>query len=168
LITLNQMTQLGRALLDAELSTKHLEAQLKDAKEHERLLREETVPSAMAELGVESITLDTGEKLTVTQEVYAQISSEKKLDAYKWLDDKGFGGLIKTAVEISFGKEDREKAGVLFEQLRANGYAPDLDMSIHASTLKSFIKERLANGEEFPLDLFGARAIFVAKIKATK
>lgn len=168
MISMNEMAALARALVDAEAGTAEAERALKDAKEHERLLREETLPSAMQELGVEKIALETGQVISLKQEVYASIPAAQKTAVFKWLDDRGFGGLIKTEVAVPFDKEHREAAVELYEKLVKAGLAPDLTMNIHAQTLKAFIKEQLATGKEFPLDLFGARAIFEATVKTPK
>ena len=52
----------------------------------------------------------------------------------------------------------------LSERLRAMGLQPSLDQSVHAQTLKAFLKEQLAMGTNIPLDLFGARPVWTAKL----
>jgi len=164
MITLNEMSALARALLDAESATKDAEQALKDAKERERLIREETIPSAMQELGLESLVLDTGQKLKVQQEVYASIPAANKQAAYRWLNDNGFGGLIKVEVDASFGKGDQDKALELYSELSGRGLQASFDESVHAQTLKAFLKEQISQGNDIPLDLFGARPVWAAKI----
>lgn len=164
MISLNEMSALARALLDAESKTKDAEQALKDAKERERLIREETIPSAMQELGLESLVLDTGQKLKVQQEVYASIPAANKQAAYRWLNDNGFGGLIKVEVGVAFGKGDQENALDLFNKLTGLGLQASLDEGVHAQTLKAFLKEQISQGNDIPLDLFGARPVWAAKI----
>lgn len=163
-ISLNDMSALARALLDAEAASKDAEQALKDAKERERVIREETIPSAMQELGLESLTLDTGQKLKVQQEVYASIPAANKQAAYRWLNEHGFGGLIKVEVDASFGKGDQEKALELYNELTGRGLQASFDESVHAQTLKAFLKEQISQGNDIPLDLFGARPVWAAKI----
>lgn len=164
MITLTEMSSLARALLDAEKRTKDAEQALKDAKERERVIREETIPSAMQEMGLESITLETGQKLKVQQEVYAAIPAANKQAAFKWLNENGFGGLIKVEVDASFGKGEQEKALELYQELTGRGLQASFDESVHAQTLKAFLKEQISAGKDIPLDLFGARPIWAAKI----
>lgn len=168
MISMNEMAALARALVDAEEDTARAQQALKDAKERERVLREETLPSALQELGVEKLTLESGQVISMKQEVYASIPNHQKPLVYKWLDDHGFGGLIKTEIALQFDKDSRDQAVEVYEQLAGEGLSPDLTMNIHAGTLKAFIKEQLAKGDEFPLDLFGARAIFEATVKQPK
>lgn len=165
MITLDNMSEMASALLEAEQKTKAADEVLKKAKEHERILREETIPSAMHELGFESIKLDSGQKITVRQDVYASIPVAKRDMAYTWLTSNGFGGLIKTEVSTTYDRGDLEKAIVFCHELQELGLKATLKQSVHAQTMKAFLREQLANGENVPLDLFGARPVFVTKIK---
>ena len=163
-ITLNEMTDLANALVAAEAAAADLENQLKLAKERARVLREETVPSAMQELGLKDLTLATGQKLAIKQDVYASIPAECKAAAMKWLNDNGFSGLIKVGVQTDFGKGDAERAYTLFAELRDRGLPVQYGESVHPQTLKAFLREQIAKGANVPLDLFGAHPIWTTKI----
>lgn len=163
-ISLDQMAALARAMVDADASVEQAEASLKEAKERARILREETIPSAMQELGLEELKLDTGQKLSVKQDVYASIPSAQKDAAFQWLEDNGFGGLIKVEVAADFRKGEADQAAELFKELQQRGLQVGLDQSVHAQTLKAFLREQLAAGTNVPLDLFGARPVWTAKL----
>jgi len=163
-ITVDELSSLAGALIDADLEVDKAEEKLKEAKEYARTIREETIPAAMQEMGVESITLNTGQKLSVKQEVYAQIPSAQKAQAYKWLDDNGFGGIIKISVKVDYGKGEQEDAVALMEELQARGLNADGDQAVNAMTLKAFLKEQISKGTDIPLELFGARPVWQAKI----
>lgn len=182
MISLSEMTEAAQTLVAAEQATAEAEQALKDAKERERLLREETLPGMMAELGVEKMTLQDGNEITVKQEVYASIPEHRKTEAYKWVEDNGFGGIIKTVVAVPFGRGEMEQAINLLDELATMGITNGtIDRSIHAQTLKAFLKERLAEMQEIagsedpeddrkvvPLELFGARPVMSAKVKQKK
>lgn len=190
------MTEAAQTLVLAEQATEAAETALKEAKERERLLREETLPGMLNELGVENLTLLDGSAISMKQEVYCSITEEKKAEAFKWIEDNGFGGIIKTVVSVPFGKGEIEKAMDLLVALEEmdipSGY---IDRSVHAQTLKAFVKERLGEMGEvaaeqearkseppselkelldemeparnvIPLELFGARPVMTAKVKA--
>lgn len=163
-ISLDQMAALARALVDADGSVEQAELNLKEAKERARVLREETIPSAMQELGLEELKLDTGQKLSVKQDVYASIPSAQKDAAFQWLEDNGFGGLIKVEVAADFRKGEAENAMALFKELQERGLQVGFDQSVHAQSLKAFLREQLAAGTNVPLDIFGARPVWTAKI----
>lgn len=168
MISLNDMAELAKSLVEAQELTKKTEQLLKDVKERERVLVEETIPGALQELGVKELTLDTGEVISLKQEVYASLTEERKPAAFKWLDEHKFGGMIKTDLTISYAKADYEEAKEKCKELMDEGLSPTLEQSVHAQTLKAFIKEQIATVDPkvpFPLDLFGARVVFQAKIK---
>lgn len=163
-ISVNDMANLAKSLVDADAAIDAAEDALRNAKEHARILREETIPSAMQELGIESLTLDTGQKMKIQQEVYASIPSGNKNAAFQWLNDNGFGGLIKVEVITAYGKGEQTDAMQLVAELQHRGLEASFDQSVHAQTLKAFIKEQLSIGTNVPLDLFGARPVWAAKI----
>lgn len=181
-ITVNELTDAAQQLLRAESETESAEAALKAAKERERVLREETLPNMMQELGVEKIVLTDGNELTCKQEVYASISADRKEPAFNWLETNGYGGLIKTTVSLDFARNELEKAQELIDELAELGYTNVLlDRNINPQTLKAFLRERLAEPKtEFTeeekadgmsplsLELFGARAVMTAKLKLKK
>ena len=164
-ISLDDMAQLARALVDADAAVSNAEQALKDAKETARLLREETIPSAMQEMGLEEVKLSTGQKISVKQDVYASIPAANKDRAYEWLNENGFDGLIKLEVSSQFPRGAQDAAFELYEFVKDRGLGqPKIDQSVHAQTLKAFIKEQLSKGANIPLDLFGARPVWTAKI----
>lgn len=182
-ITVNELTAAAQMLVAAEVATAAAEAEHKTAKERERVLREETLPAMMQELGVEKMLLTDGSEITCKQEVYASVPENRKAEAYGWLEANGHGGLIKMLVSVEFGRGELEKAGVLFKELQGAGHDPQFKRDVHSQTLKAFLKEQLATpkaAEDFTeeelaqgcsplsLEMFGARAVMTAKVKAKK
>jgi len=164
MVTIDDISNLANALISADAKVEEAEALVKVLKEKARVLREETIPAVMQELGLEKIVLTTGQMLTVKQDVYAAIPADSKKIAYTWLNEHGFGGLIKISVDVEYGKGEAEAAVELFKELQARGLAARAEESVHAQTLKAFLREMLAKGTEFPMDIFGARPVWVAKI----
>ena len=187
MITMDQMVEAAEQLLAAESSTAKAEQALKEAKEAERILREETIPGMFSELGIEKMSLKDGSTFGVKQEVYASIPEHKKPEVFAWLTKYGFEGIIKTEVQVPFGKGEIERAKELLDALAELGITNGvLDRSIHPQTLKAFLREQLEAAaeavdmeagdpvdvvdadEEKPvldLELFGARAVMSATVK---
>lgn len=165
MISMNELSALAGALVEAERDVESAEALLKSRKETARRLREESLPAAMQELGLSKVRLESGETIEVKQDVYASIPAEKKEAAYAWLEQHDFGGLIKTAVSVDFGRGELDEAKGFLLRLQGEGFAPDFSRSIHAQTLKAFLNEQIRDGKDIPLDLFGAMPVFVAKVK---
>jgi len=165
-LNVEQIVALANALVSADRDVELAETQLKAAKEQARRLREETIPAAMQELGIDQLVLETGFKLTIKQDVYASIPAERKVEAFDWLERNGFGGLIKVDVTTKFGKGDFETAKRLVAELQQRGLTPDINQSVHAQTLKAFLREQLASATNIPLELFGAQPVWTAKLSS--
>jgi hypothetical protein len=166
-ITLAEVSALCSAMIEAEREVELEEEALKAAKERVRQLKEESIPMAMQELGIDSMKLTTGQKVSIKQDVYAAIPAAQRGEAYAWLEDNGFGGLIKTNVSVQFGKGEMDNAKNAITILQKVGLAPELTQSVHAQTLCAFLREQLADAESskaLPLDLFGARPCWTTKI----
>ena len=165
MVSLKQLVAAAEMLLQQNKLVTDAETKLKELKEKARCLREETIPNAMAELTITKLALDSGQELTVTQEVYAAIPANKTTEAFEWLNNNGFGGIIKTEVKTIYGKGERGKAEKLATKLCNEGLNAAFKESVHPSTLKAFLKEQIRDGNPCPLDLFGARPVMIAKIK---
>ena len=164
-ISMEQITQLAKTLLEADKKISLVEEELRKVKAHGRQLREETIPSAMQELGLASIKLSTGQTLTIKQDVYASIPEDNKTQAFGWLEEHGDGDLIKSIVKINFGRGELVEAGKLVDQLENRGMEPQFDERIHPQTLKAWLRDKISRGISVPLDLFGARPVWIATIK---
>ncbi len=165
---LKKLARLAKDLIHAEHEVDRLTEELRLATERARIIREETIPNVMLEEEIKEITLDSGERLKVDQEVYCQIPANGKEKAYKWLNSHGHGGLIKTEVTISYGKGELKKAATFTASLIQKGLDASLDQSVHASTLKAFIKEQIKSRKRIPLSIFGARPVWTTKIIPAK
>ncbi len=163
---LMQLASLSRALVAANKAEAEAEQKFKDAKEARRLIEEEDIPSVMTEIGVDKIRLTTGEEISVKSSVNASITKEKNQAACEWLFDHGFGGLVKTEVNILFNRDSVELAAELADELRENGFEPEFTIGVHASTVKAFVNEQLAAGKDIPMELFSAQRYQKATVKA--
>lgn len=178
-ISVNELTAAAQMLVDAEKKTSEADQALKQAKEKERVLREETLPGMMQELGVKKMALEDGSEITVAQEVYASVPADRKETAWAWLEANNFGGLIKTEVQVAFGKGELEEARKLLDDLATIGITNGtISRDVHPQTLKAFLKEQLASPkteldeEELAagmsllnMEMFGARPVMTAKVK---
>lgn len=167
-ITLSDIANAVRRKQYLEKEVELREEQIKELNEQIRAIEEETLPCAFQELGIEKIKMEDGSTVTVGQEVYSGLTEATKPAAYRWLADNNFGGLIKTEIKINYPKDQEEKARAQYQKLIESGYDAGIKQDVHHQTLKSFLKERLQSGEQFPLELFAARPVFKAKIRKSK
>lgn len=165
---LGEVAKLANALQRADGEIEELEKKLKEKKKHATHLREEALPGAMEEIGLKQITLENGDQIKIVENVYAAIPKAQEQRAFSWLEDHGFGSLIKSEVTASFGKGEAEQANQAIQFLKEQGYTFKTKEQVHPQTLRAFLKEQLEKGSNIPLDLFGARPVNQAKIIRSK
>lgn len=161
---LSQLTQLAEQQAAAQSKVADLEAQLNRAREELRDIAERQVPELMDQIGISEFKTITGLKIKIDEIIRASIPKTKTALALAWLKNNGHAAMIKRVVAVSFGKGEDERADELHQRL-AEEFEVDDNASVHPSTLAAFVRERLRNGEEVPLDLFGVYRQRVSKIE---
>lgn len=135
------------------------------------VLEVKTLPEAMRTIGMRSFALDGGFEIELEDVVHGSIKKENKPAAYEWLKDaaekakNGWDAIIKNTITVSFDKGDEKWANKFMADLakRKRPLQVERESAIHASSLKKFVKERVAaekTGEVppaliLPRDLFG-------------
>ena len=120
----------------------------------------------MLALGLNSFTLSDGSKLDVKTFYRGNIAKDRQEEAHDWLRDHNHADLIKNDVICSFGKGEDHDALVLMGKLSDIGVDYENKKHVHASTLKAFVREQIAEGVDIPMETFG---IFVgAETKISK
>lgn len=162
------VASIAREIRGTEELIETLEKNLKKAKEALLKLTDQEMPALMAEMGISSLTLDDGAVVKVTQTYGASILVDNRPKAYDWLRDHGYDDIIKNTVMCQFGRGEDDRAKDFADFAAENGYAPEQKTEIHPQTLRAFVKERIENGDEFPMELFGAYVGQRATIKKGK
>jgi hypothetical protein len=162
--SLSQLQQLAEKQAEANAEVARLEAELTKARERYKDLSERQVPELMDSIGMAEFKTATGLVIKIDETIRAAIPNAKALLAFAWLTSHGNEALIKRNISLGFSKGENEKADALLNELMEKGYEPDDKSSVHPSTLSSFVREKLAKGEDIPLDLFGVHRQRIAKI----
>lgn len=163
---LGLVRELAEKQLAAEDKVEDLEVQLSEAKEALRKIQMHELPEAMSDLGIKSFQLKDGSKIEVKDDVSVSLPKEGKdrEAVFKWFRKEGHDDIIKNEIKFTFGRGEGTAAKELLEYARSNGLGPDGKASIHAQTLKAWVKERRAAGLPLP-DLLKVYDMTKAKIK---
>ena len=153
-----------RRLRQIELDLENAENHLKHLKQQKHQVSSEVIPQLMDQMGVERVDVD-GLTCTKKQVVHASIPSDRKEEAFEWLRQNNCEDIIKNEVTCSFSRGQDNEVGHVVAQLREQGYDPQQKTQVHPMTLKAFVRERIENGLEIDLDLFGAYILNTAEIK---
>lgn len=153
---LTSVAALARQIRDKEKRISSLEEDLKAEKKALLKLTDEDMPSMLAEIGISSFSLDDGSQVEVKQTYGASILVQNRPQAYEWLRDNGYDDIIKNSVMCQFGRGEDDQASAFAAFAQQQGYVPEQKTEVHPQTLRAFVKERVEEGDEFPMELFGA------------
>lgn len=160
-----EVTKLAEATLAAQTKVEKLEGDLKTATQDYRSLAEKKLPEAMELLGMSSFTTTSDISIEVSEKIRASLAPENRPKAFTWLEENGYGGIIKSEVVVVFKRHQIDEAKKFADELRQKGYLANLERKIEPSTLTAFIKENLAQGKDIPLDIFGVFRQRIAKVE---
>lgn len=142
-----------------------LEQQQKEVEATLRRITDESLPEAMAELGLTELRLEDGSSIKVDELVSAGIPKPREQEAFTYLREHELGDVIKNEVTASFGRGQDAAASSLVSNLAKLGYQFKQKESVHPGTLKALAREKLAAGDPLPADLFGVFVVNRAVIK---
>ncbi len=153
---LRQVSVLASKIKEGSEEVALLEERLKEAKKEQTKLTDEELPQLLMELGMSSFKLKDGTAVEIKKTYGASIPVADRPQAFQWLRDNGYGDIVKNVIACNFGMGEDSKADEFYSIARSKGYVPDKKTEVHSSTLRAFVKERVENGDDFPMELFGA------------
>lgn len=158
-------TALQQKRLEAELA--RMEEDVQKKKDELRNISERVLPELMDAAGQTEVTTKDGIKVKVEDRFQASIPVARAHEAFAWLKEHGHDSLIKNEFKVEFGR-DQDKLSEEFKQY-LEGEWEEVDFknkkSVHASTLKAFVKEQVEEGVNIPFDLFGVLRQRFTKLK---
>jgi len=165
---LTTVAGMARAIRDKEAEVTELEQKLKNEKRALMKLTDEDLPTMLAEIGLTSMKLDDGSEVSIKPQYGASILVDNRPAAYEWLRENGYDDIIKNTVACTFGRGEDDKASAFKSFAEKEGFFAEQNTGIHHTTLRAFVKERVENGDDFPMELFGAYVGQRAIIKRSK
>lgn len=150
---LDRARDMAKLLLTQKARVTELENSLVEAKEAVSVTETIDLPLLLKEIGLPEFKDEFGNKFELISSVNCGITEERSEEAHRWLNEHGFGGLIKTMVVVAFasGAEEKEKAYALYEELLNERELENtiIQEKVHPATLKSFVKEQLEKESTF-------------------
>ena len=165
------VADMAQRMLEIENEINRLDELLKQKKQDLKMLAEQDLPDLMQELNIRDFTLSNGAKVSVKDVITASVPSQGAIDrakdesqraelairqqqCFEWLRDNKAGDLIKSNVEVQFGRDEDEACSAFAEELRERQIYYKRAVGVHPQTLNSFIKERMSEGKEVPMEMF--------------
>lgn len=169
---MQRLNTLVHEQLMAEEEVARAEASLSQAKKRLARLSEYVIPDVMEEMGINEYKTNDGLTIKLKQAIRASISEVNRSDAFGWMTDHNHEAMIKTNIVIERPAllDDFDNAEELKKALQlVMDILPSTEnKSIHSSTLSAFVRDKLEDGEEIPLDTFSVFRQVTSVIKTSK
>ena len=175
------VADMASRMLNLQDEINRSEEALKQKKQALTKLAEQDLPDLMMELNIKDFTLSNGAKVEVNDIISGSVPAAGAIDRAKgddkvdlemrqencfdWLRANGAGDLIKSNVEVQFGRDEDDACNTFIDELQDRHIYYKRAKAVHPGTLNSFIKERLSEGKEVPHDLFRIYTGRKAKIR---
>tara|TARA_R100001460_G_scaffold74372_1_gene115448 strand:- start:540 stop:1130 length:591 start_codon:yes stop_codon:yes gene_type:complete len=168
---LGAIADMAQRMYDLENEINKLDESLKQKKQDLKMLAEQDLPDLMQELNIKDFTLNNGAKIEVKDVIQGSVPSQGAIDRIKdedekeamrilqqqcfdWLRDNGLGDLIKSNVEVQFGRNEDDKCNAFTEELREKKLYYKRAVGVHPSSLNATLRERLSEGKDVPIEMF--------------
>ena len=175
------VADMASRMLNLQDEINRSEEALKQKKQDLTKLAEQDLPDLMQELNIKDFTLSNGAKVEVNDIISGSVPAAGAIDRAKgddkvdlemrqencfdWLRANGAGDLIKSNVEVQFGRDEDDACNTFIDELQDRHIYYKRAKAVHPGTLNSFIKERLSEGKDVPHDLFRIYTGRKAKIR---
>jgi hypothetical protein len=163
---LSSVGALAKRAKQLEKEIEEIESVLKERKDQQRKLLEESIPAMLQELGMKKFTMADGSTIEIKPFYGASIKEENRAVAYEWLRKNGYDDIIKNTVSVRFGRNEDKLCETLINMLREQSYPVEQTEKIEPQTLKAWAKEMVERGVEFPTETFGLFTGHKATIKS--
>lgn len=172
-VDLTVVRNMALHLRDSYLEKAEVEEKLKGIQSKITNIERKELPDLFSKAKLSSISVEpdgnhpgfVAERKTVYT---AKIPDDKRMEAFQWFEEQGHGDLVKSIINIIFGMQEHERRLEVMKLLSDNGVEYYTDESIHAQTLKAFVKRELQAGRIIPMDVLGAYFFDEVKIKEDK
>ena len=162
---LKSLTEMIDNMLNNEKAIEDTKSALKVLEQAQRQLSEVDIPTKMKEIGMKEFVTNKGDKIkiksfytgyipTIKACLKSQELAERRQKCIDYLSKDENSSLVKNELSISFSKTQDNEAKDLKAELEKKGYAPTLNESVNANSLKSHINVVKEKGLEFDDELF--------------
>lgn len=135
----------ANALSQVDEDIQQAEKALETLKNLRREIAQDHLPSIIYGSGLSQIRLADGRVVRVQQKISPTVKDMSGLAAL--LEERGESNLLKTVLEV--GKLSAERVDAVRQKIYdLTGTVPDIKQSIHPMTLKKWVKETYAAGDE--------------------
>ncbi|MCK5018923.1 MAG: hypothetical protein KAS32_17810 [Candidatus Peribacteraceae bacterium] len=158
-ILVDDLVEKDKQIAQAELALKKLKRQRDDIAENE-------LPELMVSVGMTKLETRSGYPIKLEEQLFTNISKDRKPPAIAWLDKHGHGGMVSRNVVIGFAKTEQAKVDALLRLIGKPWPNHKTVLDVNANSVKALVKRLLDNGEEIDKEIFGVFTKNIVKISS--
>lgn len=181
-----KLTILGRELYSVDTEIQALELKLEERKARKKEIQMRELPEYFRSINQDKLGLPEFDVDLVLEPFYhanikAEWPDEQRQKAFDYLEARGDGDLIKTVLELQFGRKELWKVRWLLAHIKlladeVNKYnepqltlpEPYIRMGVMWNTLTAHVRSVIEKGEQLDLEILGAEVGQIVKIKPRK
>ena len=151
----SQVSDLGEACNELDNVRKkrlELELEIKKMNDREFQLENEIIPSMIESAGVKSLTLTDGSKVSIKDQLRANITMENEDYCFARLKELGLDDVIKNEVKLTFGRGQDSDAVNIMKELQDRGLYPSNKKAVPWNTLSKLLEEQISKGSMTSVD----------------
>lgn len=149
---LSRLNNLCKSQFDLENKINELEQRLEDTKKELAKVSEHSIPELMDEIGISEFRMTNG---LVVRVAPFFTGDTKDPESLIWLEENGHSDIIKGSITIPYPKGyDQDKLQAIAKVAEGLGLPVDNREEVHHSTIRSWIRDMIKSGSQFPKELF--------------
>lgn len=154
--------------LDAEIAK--IEDQVNRMRAKRAMIATVDLPEAMTEAGSSTFTTQSNLKCVVEYKIYGSLPSrddpDKRYAAIEYLKENDGAELIKSKVQVEYGKGDIASANKMRRRLITMTNQPvTVDSEVHPMSLQAWGRQRIKDNLKTDMQLVGLRGQTIATVK---
>lgn len=170
---LDRIKETAKRVRELESKKSDIEEDLRSINKQIKELTERVLVKMMLDANMTSFVLEgdgnhPSLKFNKTTLYGAKIPEDKEIEAFAWLHDQGHGDIVKTQISVALGMGERDLAEQVEHAIADAGADFSSKLTVHSSTLKSFVKTEVEAGRAIPMDLFGVTIYDLVTMKKDK
>lgn len=176
----NVLAQVSAAVSQWEtlsIEMDELEKQLKEKNAELKHMAENVMPELMVQAQQAECTSLGGFKVKLKEIIVAHVPSasakepdqiKRRWEAFRWLDNNGYGDLIERKIDVTFDRKDETAAKELLTKLKADNYQARPNYNLHHMRLQGFVRQAFDEGVDVPEDIFAIRSIKRCEVRSPR
>ena len=164
---LGRLTECARSVQNIDETIENLEETIKSLRSQRHEMVSVEMPEIMYEAGTSKVEVN-GQTFSLETVINGTLprAPAKRARAFRHLEEIGAGGLIKSLLTISAGRDSLNEVRQLARELAE--WAPKIDQNVHTGALRALVKRMLARGENINLDELGLFTGPIVKVKGKR